>query len=123
MSGGLTLRLDPFGAEALRVYAHENASRIGEAISLAIRYYLADRDTEAPGRRVPPPFPEAGRPDSGVGVEVELDAESWRALNREARNQGVEPESLAEYACLHFLADLESGRLAKRLAESPGLTG
>jgi hypothetical protein len=121
MLGGLTLRLDPFGAEALSAYALENASRLGDAISLAIRYYLADGDAEAPGW-VSPLFPETGRPDSGVGVEVELDDEIRRALDREARNQGLEPESLAEYACFYFLADLESGRLAKRLAELPGLT-
>ena len=53
----------------------------------------------------------------GTGREVEIDEETFAAVVEEARRQGIEPSELAGHACLSFLADLDSGRLAGKLEE------
>jgi hypothetical protein len=46
---------------------------------------------------------------------LDLDAFGWEALEEEARRQGVTVERLVEHAALYYLADLDSGRVAKRV--------
>jgi hypothetical protein len=119
MSATLTLELDAFGSEVLGRYARQSRRSVPDVIRLAIRYHLADRDTGV----APDWLRDTDAAPASEGIEVELDEETWTALAAGAERHGIAVERLAEYAYLHFLADLESGRLARRLAESPGLTG
>jgi hypothetical protein len=61
-----------------------------------------------------PRFLEASPPGADR-LEVDLDDETWTALAKEARGQGVEPSRLAEHALLYFFADVDGGRLTERL--------
>jgi hypothetical protein len=48
-------------------------------------------------------------------LDVDLGEETARALAEQAAAQAVEPEQLARHALLFFLADVDSGRVARAL--------
>lgn len=52
----------------------------------------------------------------GERLTIPLALEPWAyyALAREARERGMTTEDLAAYAVVYFLADADSGRLARR---------
>jgi len=115
MTRNVRLHLDQFGQEALRRFAGEREDSTESVLRTAALYYLADRELNRPGWRVPRFARDTARPQV---VELGLDDDIWDALLREAERQGVEPELLVEHAVLYYLADLDSGRLAGRLSEA-----
>jgi hypothetical protein len=116
MSKSMTLRLDAFGRQALADFAEERHDSASKVLRTASLYYLADRDSGRSAWRVPG-FLQASSPGD-ERLEVDLDDETWTALAKEARGQGVDPARLAEHALLYYFADVEGGRLADRLGEA-----
>ena len=55
-------------------------------------------------------------------LQVALDDFGAHALREEAARQGVPLEQLAAYALSYYLADLDSGRLTRRLPPLPGIS-
>ncbi len=51
----------------------------------------------------------------GRKVTVELGDFTWGRLQREAERQGVPIEELVSHTILYFLADYDSGRIARRI--------
>lgn len=49
------------------------------------------------------------------GLTIGLEPFAWEALKREAARLEVSIEELASYAVLYYLADGDSGRIARRL--------
>ena len=113
MSKTMTLRLNPFGRQALAECAQEHHDSAERVVRTASLYYLADRDSGRAAWRVPRFLRSA--PEGDEALQVDLDDQTWDALVREARGQGVDPARLAEHALLYYLADLDEGRLAHRL--------
>jgi hypothetical protein len=110
----LTLRLAPFEREAVDVYAASERVPAERVVLTAVLYYLRERDA---GRSTwPIPSTRAYGTD-GILV-VDLGEATGETLAREAGAQGVEPEELARHALLFFLADVDSGRVAGRLAQA-----
>ncbi len=84
-----------------------------------MRVYLHDKGIGRPGWR----FPEFAREQHHqemMEVALSLDEELWSAFQSEAAAQGVSSEQLAEHAALYFVAELDSGRLTKRILEECG---
>ena len=48
-------------------------------------------------------------------VTLELGDFTWERLRSEAERQGVSIEELVAHAILYFLADFDSGRIARRI--------
>ncbi len=117
MTKSMTLRLDPFGQQALSEFAEEHSDSASAVVRTASVYYLADRDSGRSAWRIPRFMRNAPDVD---GFDVDLDDDTWAALKQEAGDQGVDPSRLAEHALLYFLADLDEGRLTERLG---GLVG
>ncbi len=69
----------------------------------------ADDNQEASGKR-----------DARVArrLTIGLAPFAWEALEEEAAKQGVSTAELASFAVLYYLADGDSGRIARRLPES-----
>lgn len=109
--------LGDFGLEALRGTAGESASL--EAVTRqALYYYLASRDDERPGWRYPRFLRDAGDPDvSDVVLALRVDDAAWARFAAEADAQQVSPELLLRHAVLYFAADVEAGRVARRLLD------
>jgi hypothetical protein len=53
------------------------------------------------------------------GLEVSLEGFAWEALERESERSGVPVEELVAFAVLYYLADLDSGRIARQVMRSP----
>jgi len=71
----------------------------------------------------------SGQPPSGARgiagprrLAIELDEFGWEALQREAAALNVSEEQLVAFAVMYYLADLDSGRISRRLppAHLPG---
>ena len=108
--------MDPFGAQALEECASGYGGSISELLRLAARYYLSDADG---GRLVWPTPALTPRPSGDVsGFDLEIDDQTWQALQDEAKRQDIEVAPLAAHAVLYFVADWDSGRLAERLRQS-----
>jgi hypothetical protein len=58
------------------------------------------------------PRHEAGEPGS---VVLPLDGFAWRELERESARHEMDPSELASFAILYYLADADSGRIARRI--------
>lgn len=60
---------------------------------------------------------------SGVGdgssLNVPMDAFAWDAVEEESARLGVSVEELVAFAVLYYLADVDSGRVARRITGSP----
>ncbi len=112
------VRIGRFACEAI---AAEEERAIDERIPLravqAIRCYLNDRDLGRPGWR----YPALLREDWGRGEKVELelkvDRELWRLLEEEAERQEVSAEQLVEHAAFYFAAELNAGRVTRRILD------
>lgn len=93
---------------------------IHEDPALVRSYYLNDRNCGRPGWHYPrfrvTERAAAGRPEVTAG-ENDL---SQLAFAREAERQGVTSERLFQHALLYYLADLHSGRVARRTADGVG---
>lgn len=48
-------------------------------------------------------------------LELQLDAFAWSAIEQEATDQGVPVTELARFAVLYYLADVDSGRVARKI--------
>ena len=108
----LTLQVDEFALEALERNDDVPHGSTAAIVRTAVLYYLAERD----GGRTAWRYPRFTRADDpGSGREVEVDDKTLAALVKEARRQQVDPSALAGHACLFFLADLDSGRVADKL--------
>jgi hypothetical protein len=60
------------------------------------------------------------RSDQEAGsVTVALGSFAWEALEQESVESGVPVEDLVAFAVMYYLADLDSGRIARRVARSP----
>jgi hypothetical protein len=88
------------------------ASRVGGAL----RYYLAEDERERPGWRYPT-FLDRGEAGEQVPISVDVDAAVWGDLEREAEDQRITPERLAEHAILYFISDRDSGRVTQRVLD------
>jgi hypothetical protein len=53
------------------------------------------------------------------GLTLKLDGFAWEALEEEAAREGVTMEELITFGVLYYLADLDSGRIARRISASP----
>jgi hypothetical protein len=113
----MTLQIDGLGREALDAYSSRGGGTAPQVVRTAAIYYLADRGFDRPAWRIPR-FTRALVPDAGTALDIDLDEETFAALEREARCQGVAAERLAEHALMYFLADADSGRLTGLLAET-----
>lgn len=93
---------------------------LAAVVGASIYYYLSDRRAGRPGWAVPPLPPPAAQPVPAE-VTISLPESTWAELSEEAQAQGVEIERLVHHAALYFAADVDAGRVARRVID--GLAG
>lgn len=100
---------------AVEALAGQGAEATGGArLEGALRYYLSDKVTE----RAAWPYPgflRGSETQKQVGVEAEVDPGLWREFGEEAAGQGVTVEQLAEHAAFYFAAEVDAGRVTRRI--------
>ena len=111
------LAFDEFAYEELERVAGRLGVPCAKLVQNAVRRWL---DEERAGRlAVWPPslgLPAASHP--AVPVAVDLAPPDWQAIQHAARSRSIEPEALVAHALLLLLADIDSGRMAARVARS-----
>jgi hypothetical protein len=55
------------------------------------------------------------RKPAGRSVTLRMDDFAWEAIRHESTRQGVSEEELIAYAVLYYLADVDSGRIVRRI--------
>jgi hypothetical protein len=53
------------------------------------------------------------------GVNLRLSGFAWEAIEQESARQGVPVEELVAFAVMYYLADADSGRIARQISRSP----
>lgn len=59
------------------------------------------------------------QPQKGRRVAVQLDGFAAEAIDEEADRLGVSVEELVSFSVLYYLADIDSGRIARKIITSP----
>jgi len=59
----------------------------------------------------------------GRTVPVRLEGFAAEAIDREAERLGVSFEDLVNFSVLYYLADVDSGRIARQIVTSPYMAG
>jgi hypothetical protein len=123
----LAIPLGDFSVEALSDAAGTTCS-VEAVARQAVYYYLAEGDGGRPGW----PYPKSlGLGGAETGAEettlsLRIEAAAWGRFVEEAERQRVSPELLARHAVLLFAADVEAGRVARRMLDElrePGDAG
>ena len=110
------LSLEEFGASTLEAEAERYSVTPAELAPHAVRYYLSDRGSGRMALRVPRFSQDAAR-EPALEFELDLDPDTWRELDEEAERQEVSVERLLAHAIIYFLADLDAGRVERRMLE------
>ena len=118
VSRELSLALHGFGREAVETLADRHGISHSHLVQCAVEHHLERDVPRRPGRSLPPFQREPGADD--LEVVVALPAEAWEALELESGLEDVPLERLLEHAVLSLLADLDSGRVAVRIAARLG---
>ena len=121
MIRSVTLQVGGFARETLENEARTYALSPEELVADAVSYYLGDRRSGRSSYPVPGSLvlPQDEATES-LGLDLDLDAGTWRRLDSECRRQGVAHEQLVAHAVLYLIADLDSGRAAHRLVNGGG---
>ena len=81
----------------------------------AVRVYLHDRESAQPGWSIPSRLSD--RRSSETELRLEVDERLWLELEGEAAEYGVSVSQMAAQAILYYAAELDSGRITKRILE------
>jgi hypothetical protein len=111
----LTLALDEFAHASLVSRANLDRVPVDSVVQHAALYYARDLSSGRPASRSPRFRREARAGKGRLEVQLELGEPTWQVLDREAERQAISAEALIEHACLYYLADLDSGRIAERI--------
>lgn len=52
-------------------------------------------------------------------VTLTLEGFAWETLDKEAAREGVTTDELITFSVLYYLADVDSGRISRRITRSP----
>jgi hypothetical protein len=52
-------------------------------------------------------------------VTLTLEGFAWETLDEEAAREGITADELITFSVLYYLADVDSGRIARRITRSP----
>jgi hypothetical protein len=113
------LTLDEFALEEVERLAGRLEVPRARVVARAVRHWL---DEQASGRLAArPPAAQDDRAASvhAIPLAVDLPPADWDAVLQAAEAHEVDPERVIIHAVVLLLADLDSGRLAARVARSP----
>lgn len=58
-------------------------------------------------------------PHGERSVTLRMDGFAWEAIEQQCDDQGVSVEDFIAFSALYYLADIDSGRVARQIARSP----
>jgi hypothetical protein len=112
----ISISLSRFGWASLEERAGADGFELAEVTEQACAYYASELDSGRPATKLPR-FDHDDPTQTARRLSLELDDDCAERLNREAERQGVSLQSLLRHATLMYLADLDAGRVAGRVAQ------
>jgi hypothetical protein len=109
------LALGGFAGSALLTQAERHGLTPNELVALAAEHYAGELATPRMASRLPQVLAGDEARDR-LKFHVELRPETWRVLERHARDEGASVELVLEHAALQLVADLDAGRAVARVA-------
>jgi hypothetical protein len=89
-----------------------------QALTIARRCRGVCRDSIGPGM-TRQPSGEAQDEHTERSVRLTLEGFAWETLDEEAAREGITTEELITFSVLYYLADIDSGRISRRITRSP----
>jgi len=65
------------------------------------------------------PFGDRQPARADHSVNLRLSGFAWEAIEQESARQGVPMEEMLAFAVMYYLADADSGRIARQISRSP----
>jgi len=62
---------------------------------------------------------ERGAVQTDHSLTLRLEGFAWEAIEQESTRLGVSVEELVAFAAMYYIADVDSGRIARRIDRSP----
>ena len=115
----ISLTFDEFGWSTLDDHARAEGLELDRLLALACSHYASELGGERMALRVPR-FEEGAEQETRSFV-LNLSAEALQQLEREAKRQEIQLDRLLEHAAMLYIADLDAGRVAKRIIERTDL--
>jgi hypothetical protein len=115
----IELTFDEFGWQALEERASADRLALPQLVSLSCGYLESQLADERVASSVPR-FRRRAAPGEMRVLSLELENGILQRLQQEAERQGISLESLCEHAALLYLADLDAGKVAERIARRTG---
>jgi hypothetical protein len=115
----VTVHLGRLASQAIGVREKNGNGHASSSAAKAIRCYLGAKQSRTSGWSYPS-FLDRRRADEDVELQLDLDDELWKSLEREAENQKISAEQMLEHAVLYFAAEGDAGRIAERILEDLG---
>ncbi len=112
----VTVRLSQLAFEALAGEARKGSPRAPSRTESAIRIYLGDKGSDRPAWPYPG-FLRGSEAPEDVGLELNVDPDLWLQFEAEAERQGVSPQQLLEHVAFYFAAELDAGRITRRILD------
>jgi hypothetical protein len=113
----VSVELSSFSRESVAEQAARQRIPVAVLLRHAVLYYLAERGSD----RLAPQLPRFARTtplgDDSVHVEVDLEDAEWEAFERAAASAGVPLSRLLGHAALLYVAEVDSGIVARRLVD------
>jgi len=67
----------------------------------------------------PPRSRDAQNEHTDRKVTLTLEGYAWETLDEEAEREGITTDELITFSVLYYLADIDSGRISRRITRSP----
>jgi hypothetical protein len=118
----VTVSLSEFACSAIAGQGEGDGEHLSARIVAAIRCYLNDKGSG--GLRWSYPSFLADEDDrEEVTLQLAIDDELWRSVEQEAESQGVSAQKLVTHAVLYVAAEVDAGRMTRRILEDLERTG
>jgi hypothetical protein len=112
----VTVRLSQLAFEALAGEEPSGSPRAPVRTGSAIRIYLGDKSSDRPAWPYPG-FLRGSEAQEDVELELDVDADLWLQFEAEAGKQAVSAQQLLEHAAFYFAAELDAGRITRRILD------
>ncbi len=116
----VTVRVSEFACKAIAGEEGVATERIPSRIVRAIRCYLKDEGLGKAGWVYPEFLRETETTGPNVELELSIEVDLWRALEDEAERQHVSAQRLVEHAVFYLAAEINAGRVTRRILEDLG---
>jgi len=111
----VSVHLSEFAREAI-AGEERDAERVSESVVRALRCYFGSKGSSGSGWSYPS-FLRVEEPAAGMELQLNVDEELWRSLEEEAEEHGVSMQQMVIHATLWFAAELDAGRITRRIVD------